>query len=175
LEREIFEVRFSHFSFSRFLPPFQFACADALFVFVLMVCFDAGPSSTMATVTPTADEELQKANEKLNLAESELTDAKAETPPSPERIAEAKMGVAKAEMGVAKAEMGVAEAKWESAVDQDTKITLKGLLDIAQKSVEDAIVGVKFARRACENLLDAAKGERSPKPHAQNVEPCTLP
>jgi chromosome segregation ATPase len=116
----------------------------------------------MATVTPAADEELQKANEKLNLAESELTDAKAElkaakgeTPPSPERIAEAKMGVAEAKMGVAEAKMGVAEAKWESAGKPSSGVYFN-LVDVARKAYEnllDAAQGEKFLRIMCLSVL----------------------
>ena len=104
-----------------------------------------------------AEAELGVAKAELGVAKAELGVAKAElaaatASASPQRIAEAKQGVAEAKLGVAKAE-------WEKA-GQPIKGTYKNLLDSAQKAYDRA--------------LDApmpAQGERSPKSHAQNVEP----
>jgi hypothetical protein len=116
------------------------------------------------TATHNPAEEFQKANKKLDLAETELTIAKselasvkAETLQSPERIA-------KAELGVAESKLGVAVAKWESAGEGSNKDILKGLMDVARN-------GVDVAQQAYRNALDATKGKRSLKPHAQNMEP----
>jgi chromosome segregation ATPase len=160
-------VRFSYFNFSHFLSHFQLACTCALFVFVLIVCFDAGPSYTMATATPTADEELQKANKKLASAESELSVAKAElksaqaaTPSVPERITEAKLGVAKAELGVAKAELGVAEAKWESAGEGDRKVQLQELMNEEKENLRVVRGNVRLAQMSYEQFFVSQQGER---------------
>ena len=189
-------VRSSHFDFSHlFRTSFQVARAtDAPYVFLLIVCFDAGPLCTMASATldkaldrkrerladaesvletalfqlrghPESDEAKQGVAEaKQGVAEAELGVAKAElaaatASASPQRIAEAKQGVAEAKQVVAEAKLGVAEAKWEKA-GKPIEGIYKNLLDSAQKAYDRA--------------LDApmpAQGERSPKSHAQNVEP----